>query len=70
MPIEDRHIDMEEESEDEDDLKPEYVCPFCLDDFDLVGFCCHIDDAHPIDAKSGVLLVFSFLLIDSNLRVF
>ncbi|GFZ13764.1 hypothetical protein Acr_23g0021490 [Actinidia rufa] len=51
----DRHIDIEEESEDEDDLKPEYVCPFCLDDFDLVGFCCHIDDAHPIDAKSGKL---------------
>ncbi|XP_057509040.1 protein DEHYDRATION-INDUCED 19 homolog 4-like [Actinidia eriantha] len=50
----DRHIDIEEESEDEDDLKPEYVCPFCLDDFDLVGFCCHIDDAHPIDAKSGI----------------
>lgn len=48
-------MDMEEDSEEEnDDLKPEYVCPFCLDDFDLVGFCCHVDNGHPIEAKSGV----------------
>ncbi|KAF7154644.1 hypothetical protein RHSIM_Rhsim01G0288400 [Rhododendron simsii] len=50
----DLHMDMEEDSEEEnDDLKPEYVCPFCLDDFDLVGFCCHVDNGHPIEAKSG-----------------
>ncbi|XP_058188380.1 protein DEHYDRATION-INDUCED 19 homolog 4-like [Rhododendron vialii] len=51
----DLHMDMEEDSEEEnDDLKPEYVCPFCLDDFDLVGFCCHVDNGHPIEAKSGI----------------
>ncbi|THG04982.1 hypothetical protein TEA_018983 [Camellia sinensis var. sinensis] len=50
----DLHIDIEDESDEEDDdLKTDYVCPFCLDDFDLVGFCCHIDDGHPIEAKSG-----------------
>ncbi|KAG5567792.1 hypothetical protein RHGRI_003090 [Rhododendron griersonianum] len=50
----DLHMDMEDDSEEEnDDLKPEYVCPFCLDDFDLVGFCCHVDNGHPIEAKSG-----------------
>ncbi|KAI8574798.1 hypothetical protein RHMOL_Rhmol01G0381600 [Rhododendron molle] len=51
----DLHMDMEEDSEEEnDDLKPEYVCPFCLDDFDLVGFCCHVDNGHTIEAKSGI----------------
>ncbi|GMQ00256.1 hypothetical protein CsSME_00047418 [Camellia sinensis var. sinensis] len=51
----DLHIDIEDESDEEDDdLKTDYVCPFCLDDFDLVGFCCHIDDGHPIEAKSGI----------------
>ncbi|KAL6978344.1 RING-type E3 ubiquitin transferase [Sarracenia purpurea var. burkii] len=50
----DLDIDIEEESEDEDDLQPEFVCPFCLEDFDLVGFCCHIDDGHPIEAKTGI----------------
>lgn len=56
---------MDEDSEEEnDDLKPEYVCPFCLDDFDLVGFCCHVDNSHPIEAKSGVFsLSVSHLLI-------
>lgn len=51
----DLHIDIEDESDEEDDdVKTDYVCPFCLDDFDLVGFCCHIDDGHPIEAKSGI----------------
>lgn len=51
----DLHIDIEEDSEEEeDDLKPEYVCPFCFEDFDLVGFCCHMDNGHPIEVKSGI----------------
>ncbi|XP_052188285.1 protein DEHYDRATION-INDUCED 19 homolog 4-like isoform X2 [Diospyros lotus] len=50
----DLHIDIEDESEEDDDLKPEYVCPFCLEDFDLVGFCCHIDEAHPVEARTGI----------------
>ncbi|PSR85969.1 Protein DEHYDRATION-INDUCED 19 like [Actinidia chinensis var. chinensis] len=51
----DLHIDVEDESEEEEgDLKQDYVCPFCLEDFDLVGFCCHIDSGHSIEAKSGI----------------
>uniref|UniRef100_A0A5B6YVU8 Uncharacterized protein n=1 Tax=Davidia involucrata TaxID=16924 RepID=A0A5B6YVU8_DAVIN len=48
----DDHIDVEDIEED-DDLKSELVCPFCSEDFDLVGLCCHIDDEHP-EAKTGV----------------
>ncbi|KAG8067795.1 hypothetical protein GUJ93_ZPchr0005g16183 [Zizania palustris] len=31
-----------------------YNCPFCGEDFDFVAFCCHIDDEHAVEAKSGV----------------
>lgn len=36
----------------------EYPCPFCSEDFDLVGLCCHIDEEHPVEAKSGVIFFF------------
>lgn len=31
-----------------------YNCPFCGEDFDFVSLCCHIDDEHAVEAKSGV----------------
>lgn len=31
-----------------------YNCPFCGEDFDFVGLCCHIDYDHVVEAKSGV----------------
>ncbi|CAE6230344.1 unnamed protein product [Arabidopsis arenosa] len=40
--------------EGEDDLKAEFMCPFCADEFDIVGLCCHIDVNHPVEAKNGV----------------
>ncbi|KAK4558979.1 hypothetical protein RGQ29_008286 [Quercus rubra] len=46
-------IDLEEEIEGDDESKTEYPCPFCTEDFDLVGLCFHIDEEHPIEAKSG-----------------
>ncbi|XP_015574664.1 protein DEHYDRATION-INDUCED 19 homolog 4 [Ricinus communis] len=38
----------------EEDLKAEFLCPFCAEDFDVVGLCCHIDEEHPLEAKNGV----------------
>ncbi|KAK6913723.1 Drought induced 19 protein type, zinc-binding domain, partial [Dillenia turbinata] len=40
----------------EDDAmgKSEYMCPFCGEEFDVVGFWCHIDDEHPVEAKTGI----------------
>ncbi|XWS64474.1 hypothetical protein CRYUN_Cryun05aG0007000 [Craigia yunnanensis] len=43
-----------EEIDGEDDIREEFPCPFCSDDFDIVGLCCHIDDEHPVEAKNGV----------------
>ncbi|XP_076957874.1 protein DEHYDRATION-INDUCED 19 homolog 4-like [Bidens hawaiensis] len=42
------------EETDGDESRPEYLCPFCAEDFDIVGLCCHIDEEHTIQAKNGV----------------
>ncbi|XP_011007806.1 PREDICTED: protein DEHYDRATION-INDUCED 19 homolog 6-like [Populus euphratica] len=49
-------IDFEEieEEDDDDDLRTEYQCPYCTDDFDLVELCFHVDVEHYLEAKSGV----------------
>ncbi|KAG6510949.1 hypothetical protein ZIOFF_028996 [Zingiber officinale] len=38
----------------EDDIHAEFPCSFCSDDFDIVGFCCHINDKLPIEAKDVI----------------
>ncbi|XP_061992381.1 protein DEHYDRATION-INDUCED 19 homolog 4-like [Rosa rugosa] len=43
-----------EEIEGDDEIKAEFLCPFCAEDFDVVGLCCHIDEEHPVEAKNGV----------------
>ncbi|KAJ6812629.1 protein DEHYDRATION-INDUCED 19-like protein 2-like isoform X1 [Iris pallida] len=37
-----------------DESRAEFPCPFCGDDFDLVGLCCHIDEEHQTEARNGV----------------
>ena len=46
----------------------EYPCPFCSEDFDLVGLCCHIDEEHPVEAKSGVINFFFCLFWSRAIR--
>ncbi|OVA02586.1 Drought induced 19 protein-like [Macleaya cordata] len=43
-----------EEIDGDDDPRAEFPCPFCSEDFDIIGLCCHIDDEHPVEAKNGV----------------
>ncbi|KAK1317032.1 hypothetical protein QJS10_CPA05g00299 [Acorus calamus] len=38
----------------DEDSRTEYACPFCSEDFDIVGLCCHVDEDHPVEAKNGV----------------
>lgn len=43
-----------EEYDCEEESRPEFLCPFCAEDFDIVGLCCHIDEEHAVEAKNGV----------------
>lgn len=49
--------------EGDDDSKVEFPCPFCSEDFDIVGLCCHIDEEHPTESNYGVLFVFFFFVV-------
>ena len=43
-----------DENEGDEDIREEFLCPFCSEYFDIVGLCCHIDEEHPMEAKNGV----------------
>ncbi|KAF5206997.1 Dehydration-induced [Thalictrum thalictroides] len=43
-----------EEIDADDEHRVEFPCPFCTEDFDIIGLCCHIDDEHPVEAKNGI----------------
>ncbi|XP_059433634.1 protein DEHYDRATION-INDUCED 19 homolog 4-like isoform X2 [Corylus avellana] len=43
-----------EEIDGDDESRAEFLCPFCAEDYDVVGLCCHIDEEHPVEAKNGV----------------
>ncbi|KAL0903164.1 hypothetical protein M5K25_027521 [Dendrobium thyrsiflorum] len=55
----DQYLGFEEMEGDEDEWRPEFPCPLCDEDFDIVGLCCHIDDDHPFEAKNGVCPICS-----------
>ncbi|KAH6777340.1 hypothetical protein C2S52_007219 [Perilla frutescens var. hirtella] len=40
-------VEIEEKSE-------ELACPFCSEDFDVLGLCCHIDADHRMEVKPGI----------------
>ncbi|KAJ9546461.1 hypothetical protein OSB04_019004 [Centaurea solstitialis] len=43
-----------DEFESDEEGRPEFLCPFCAEDFDIVGLCCHIDEEHTVEAKNGI----------------
>lgn len=43
-----------DEYDGDEEIRPEFMCPFCAEDYDVVGLCCHIDEEHTIEAKNGV----------------
>lgn len=54
----------EEVNDFESDKKSEELaCPFCCEDFDVLGLCCHIDADHRMEVKPGVILSLSLHLL-------
>ncbi|KAK1561029.1 hypothetical protein Q3G72_033615 [Acer saccharum] len=47
-------IDFEDIEDDDEEMRGDFFCPLCSEDFDIVGLCCHIEEDHPIEAKSGI----------------
>ncbi|XP_073283928.1 protein DEHYDRATION-INDUCED 19 homolog 3-like [Primulina huaijiensis] len=47
---EDEEVNDAENGEKSDEL----ACPFCIEDFDVLGLCCHIDADHRVEVKPGI----------------
>lgn len=52
------YLGLEDTDGGEDDSRAEFPCPFCFEDFDLVGLCCHLDDEHPVEVKNEIVCQF------------
>lgn len=44
----------------EDEYKQEFSCPFCAEEFDIVGLFCHMDDEHQLELRNGVIFSPAF----------
>ena len=53
--------------EGDEESKAEFLCPFCAEDYDVVGLCIHIDEEHPVEVKNGV---FFFFLVKKKIKFF
>ncbi|KAG6436720.1 hypothetical protein SASPL_101622 [Salvia splendens] len=64
-PCNDDYNEEDEESEEEyegeevngveiEGKSEDLACPFCSDDFDVLGLCCHIDADHRMEVKPGI----------------
>ncbi|XP_039019952.1 protein DEHYDRATION-INDUCED 19 homolog 4-like [Hibiscus syriacus] len=35
----------------ENEVRPDFPCPYCYEDFDIVSLCSHLEDEHPCESK-------------------
>ncbi|XP_041026621.1 protein DEHYDRATION-INDUCED 19-like [Juglans microcarpa x Juglans regia] len=43
----------------EDDVRPDFTCPYCYEDFDIVSLCSHLEDEHSYESKVTVCPICS-----------
>ncbi|KAF7120350.1 hypothetical protein RHSIM_Rhsim13G0180000 [Rhododendron simsii] len=43
----------------EDEVRPDFPCPYCYEDFDIASLCSHLEDEHSLESKSAVCPVCS-----------
>lgn len=43
----------------EDDVRPDFPCPYCFEDFDIVSLCSHLEDEHSCESKVTVCPICS-----------
>ncbi|KAH9797099.1 protein DEHYDRATION-INDUCED 19 [Citrus sinensis] len=43
----------------EDDVRPDFPCPYCYEDFDIASLCSHLEDEHSCESKVTVCPICS-----------
>lgn len=48
-----------EDFELEEEVRPDFPCPYCYEDHDLSSLCSHLEDDHPFESKAAVCPICS-----------
>ncbi|EOY28175.1 PREDICTED: protein DEHYDRATION-INDUCED 19 homolog 4 [Theobroma cacao] len=43
----------------DDEVRPDFPCPYCYEDFDIASLCSHLEDEHPCESKVTICPVCS-----------
>ena len=38
----------------EEEIRPDFPCPYCYEDHDITSLCTHLEDEHPFESKVAV----------------
>jgi len=38
----------------DEDVRPDFSCPYCYEDFDITSLCAHLEDEHCFESKPAV----------------
>lgn len=50
----------------EEEIRPDFPCPYCYEDHDITSLCTHLEDEHSFESNVAVRFAFS-TEIDSNI---
>ncbi|XP_028052600.1 protein DEHYDRATION-INDUCED 19 homolog 4-like [Camellia sinensis] len=54
----------------EDEVRPEFPCPYCYEDYDIVSLCSHLEDEHSCESKVAVCPICSIKVVSDMLSHF
>ncbi|XP_043702455.1 protein DEHYDRATION-INDUCED 19-like [Telopea speciosissima] len=43
----------------EEEVRPDFPCPYCYEDYDIASLCSHLEDEHPFESKVSVCPICS-----------
>ncbi|XP_068667217.1 protein DEHYDRATION-INDUCED 19 homolog 4-like isoform X2 [Aristolochia californica] len=43
----------------EEEVRPDFPCPYCYEDYDVASLCSHLEDEHPFESKVAVCPICS-----------
>jgi hypothetical protein len=50
----DRHQINLDDVDGDEDLRPEFSCPYCYEEFDVTALCSHLEDEHCFESKAAM----------------
>jgi hypothetical protein len=57
-----------EELDMDEEVRPEFACPYCYDDHDVASLCAHLEEEHPFEPHAAVsvcvLWTLRFIVVD------